>query len=279
MQSVVQDPTLVVSASHEGFGLFFGGDIKVLVVDSLEAAFDYCISHYVCFKNTYVELDILHAYSLTIDHDIARNFLCCIVYHMLLINRTIHLWPKSHELCNAMSVVFFLEYRTRQLLVEVEERFQWSEFALVHFMVLVLHELSIEVARVIEFREVKWLVHIIHLVNDIGNVSQLYDEWICLIPVIPHYRMCSWAHCSRNRVWCIWTYPEWQIDEKWIVYLAYRYIQLDADEILGIHGSSSNHIIPMLLNDCLAIKLCVSELHFHSFQSSLHEFAIRETYK
>ena len=124
MHSVIQDPTLVVSASHEGFGLFLRGDIKVLVVDLLETAFDYCISHYVCFKNTYVELDVLHAYSLTIDYHVPRYFLCCIMYHMLLINRTIHLWPKSHEFCDAMSVVFFLEYRTRQLLVEVEERFQ-----------------------------------------------------------------------------------------------------------------------------------------------------------
>ena len=121
---VVQDPSLVIRASHECLCLFLRYDIESLVVDTFEAAFDYCISHYVCFKNTYVELDILHAYSLTIDHDIARNFLCCIVYHMLLINRTIHLRSKSHELRDAMSVVLVLENGTRQLLVEIEERVQ-----------------------------------------------------------------------------------------------------------------------------------------------------------
>ena len=51
-------------------------------------------------------------------------------------------------------------------------------------------------------------------------------------------------------------------------------IQLDADQILGIHGCPSNHIISMLLDDCLAFIPRVSELHFHPLQSSLNEFAI-----
>ena len=63
-------------------------------------------------------------------------------------------------------------------------------------------------------------------------------------------------------------------DEEWLLHLAYRCIQFDADEIIGIHGCPSDHIIPMFLNDCLSFIPCVSELHFHPFQLYLHEFAI-----
>ena len=56
--------------------------------------------------------------------------------------------------------------------------------------------------------------------------------------------------------------------------LAHRCIQLDADQILGVHSCSGDHIISMLLNDCLAFIPRVSELHFHSFQSSLNQYAI-----
>ena len=37
-------------------------------------------------------------------------------------------------------------------------------------MLVILHEFSVEVARVIEFREVKRLVHVAHLVNDVALV-------------------------------------------------------------------------------------------------------------
>ena len=87
MHVVVQDSTLVVRASHECLGLFFRADIESLIVDTLEAAFDHCIFLLLCLKDTLVQLDVLHAHSLTIDHHIARNSLCCIVYHMLLINQ------------------------------------------------------------------------------------------------------------------------------------------------------------------------------------------------
>ena len=50
MHIVVQDPSLVVCASHEGLGLFLGGDIESLVVDAFEGAFDYCISLPLCLK-------------------------------------------------------------------------------------------------------------------------------------------------------------------------------------------------------------------------------------
>ena len=121
---VVQDPSLVVCTSHECLGLFLRGDIESLVVDAFEAAFDHCISLILCLKNTLVQFNVLHAHSLSIDHDIARNSLCCIVYHRILINKTVHLRSQSNELRDAVSVMLILEDGSRQLLVEVEERFQ-----------------------------------------------------------------------------------------------------------------------------------------------------------
>ena len=121
---VVQDPSLVVRARHECLGLLLRADIEGLVVDALEAAFDHRISLLLCLKNTLVQLDVLHAHPLSIDHHIARNSLCYIVYHMLIINQTVHLRSQSNELRDAMSVVLVLEDGSRQLLVEVEERFQ-----------------------------------------------------------------------------------------------------------------------------------------------------------
>ena len=43
---------------------------------------------------------------------------------MLLIDQAVHLRSQANELRNTMSVVFVLEDWTKQLLVEVEERFQ-----------------------------------------------------------------------------------------------------------------------------------------------------------
>ena len=121
---VVQDPTLVVCASHECLGLLFRADIESLVVDAFEAAFDHCISLLLCLKDALVQFDVLHAHPFSIDHYIARNSLCCIVYYMLLINQTVYLRSQTNKLCDAMSVVLILEDGTRQLLVEIEERFQ-----------------------------------------------------------------------------------------------------------------------------------------------------------
>ena len=109
MHVAVQDSSLVVCASHECLGLFLRADIEFLVVDTLEAALDHCIFFLLSLNNTLVQLDVLHAHSLSIDHHIARNSLCCIVYHMLLINQAVHLRSQSNELCDAMSVVFVLE--------------------------------------------------------------------------------------------------------------------------------------------------------------------------
>ena len=121
---VVQNPTLVVCARHGCFGLFLRGNVEGLLVDTLEGAFDQCILLLLCLKDTLVQIDVLHAHPLTIDYDVARYSLRCIVYHMLLTDQAIHLRSKSNELRDAMSVMLVLEYGTRQLLVEVEERFQ-----------------------------------------------------------------------------------------------------------------------------------------------------------
>ena len=121
---VVQDPTLVIRASHECLGLLLRGNIEGLIVDAFEAAFDYCIFLFLCLKDTLVQIDVLHAHPFSVDHNVARNSLCCIVHYMLLIDKTVHLRSQTNELCDTMSVVFILEDGSRQLLVEVEERFQ-----------------------------------------------------------------------------------------------------------------------------------------------------------
>ena len=142
-------------------------------------------------------------------------------------------------------------------------------------MLVVVHEFSIEVARVVQFREVERFVHVSHLVNDVALVAQLYDERICVLSQQLHIIECVLEHIVVKIVDDVFGHVEnGNSDEEWLHYLAHRCIQLDANQILGIHGSPSNHIISMLLNDCLAFIPRVSELHFHSFQSSLHEFAI-----
>ena len=124
MHVVVQDPSLVVRARHGCFGLFLRGNVEGLLVDTLEGAFDQCIFLLLCLKDTLVQIDVLHAHPLTIDYDVARYSLRCVVYHILLINQAVHLWSQSNELCDTMSVMLILEDGSRQLLVEVEERFQ-----------------------------------------------------------------------------------------------------------------------------------------------------------
>ena len=121
---VVQDPSLVIRASHGCLGLLLRADIEGLVVDALESAFDYCIFLLLGLKDTLVQFDVLHTHSFSINHDIARYSLCCVVHDVFLIDQAVHLRSQSNELRDAMSVVFILEDGTRQLLVEVEERFQ-----------------------------------------------------------------------------------------------------------------------------------------------------------
>ena len=116
---IFQDTSLVIRTRHEYLGLLLRCDIEGLIVDSLEAVFDYCILLLLCLKDTLVQIDVLQAHFLTIDYNIARNSLYRIVYYMLFIIEAVHLWSESHELGNAMSVLFILEYWSRQLLVEI----------------------------------------------------------------------------------------------------------------------------------------------------------------
>ena len=124
MYVVFQDPSLVVRASHKGLSLFLRSDTESLVLDALETALDHCISLLLGLKDALVQIDILHTHPLTIDHNIARNSLRCVMHYILLINQSVYLRSQSHELRDAMSVMLILEDGSRQLLVEVEERFQ-----------------------------------------------------------------------------------------------------------------------------------------------------------
>ena len=45
---VVQDPSLVIGASHKCLSLFLRADIEGLVVDALEGAFDHCVFLLLC---------------------------------------------------------------------------------------------------------------------------------------------------------------------------------------------------------------------------------------
>ena len=73
------------------------------------------------------------------------------MYYILLINQAIQLGYESHKLGNTMPVVFILQNRSRQLLVDVEERGLRREFVTVHFQIVIVHKLPIEIVRVIQF--------------------------------------------------------------------------------------------------------------------------------
>ena len=122
MHVIVQAPSLVVCASHECLGLLLRCDIESLVVDAFEAAFNYYISLLLCLQDTLVKLVVFLTHSLTINHHIERNSLCCIVHDMLLINEVAYLGSQIQELRDAMPVVFVFQNASRKLLVEVEER-------------------------------------------------------------------------------------------------------------------------------------------------------------
>ena len=142
-------------------------------------------------------------------------------------------------------------------------------------MLVVVHEFSIEVARVVQLREVKRLVHVAHLVNDVALVAQLYDERICVLSQQLHVIECRFEHIVVEIVDDVFGHIEnGKPDEERLLCLAHRCVQLDADQILGIHGCSGDHVVSMLLNDCLTFIPRVSELHLHPFQSSLHKFSI-----
>ena len=110
---VIQDPSLVIGASHEILGLLHLADSEPLMVVALETTIDHSILLTLCLKYTLVQIDALNTHSLTIDYHILWNTLCRIGHYVLLINQIIHLWSKSHELGDTMIVVFILENGSR----------------------------------------------------------------------------------------------------------------------------------------------------------------------
>ena len=111
--------------------------------------------------------------------------------------------------------------------------------------------------------------------NDVALVTQLYDERICVLSQQLHVIECRLEHIVVEIVDDVLEQVEnGKPDEEWLLHLAHRCIQFDIHQILGIHGSPSNHIISILLNDGLTFIPCCGELHFHSLQSSLHQFVI-----
>ena len=100
-------------------------------------------------------------------------------------------------------------------------------------MIVVVHELTIEVARVVQLREVKRLVHVAHLVNDVVLVAQLYDERIRVLSQQLHVIECRFEHIVVEIVDDVFGHVEnGKSDEEWLLHLAHRCIQLDADQIL-----------------------------------------------
>ena len=96
--------------------------------------------------------------------------------HILLINQAIYLESKSHKLSDAISIVLALEDRSWQLLVEVNKRSKRWECAHVHFLFVIVQELPVEVACVIEFKDIGRFVHLAHLVNAITLITQSYEK-------------------------------------------------------------------------------------------------------
>ena len=100
-------------------------------------------------------------------------------------------------------------------------------------------------------------------------IIQLYDERIHVLPQQLHVIECVLEHIAVEIVDNVLGHIQnGEPDEERLQHLAHWCIQFDADEILGIHGCPGDHIVPMLLNDCLAFIPCGGELHLHSFQSS-----------
>ena len=91
LYTVIIDSFLVVCVCHQCLGLFHCANCKLLVIDAFECAVNYSILLTICFKYTFAQINILHARSLTLNHDITRYTLGSIVYHIFLIDRAIHL--------------------------------------------------------------------------------------------------------------------------------------------------------------------------------------------
>ena len=110
--------------------------------------------------------------------------------------------------------------------------------------------------------------------NDVSLVAQQHNERVRVLSQQLHAIECRLDHIVVEIVDDVLGHVEnGEPDEEWLHHLAHRCVQLDTDQILGVHGSC-DHVMSMLLDDGLAFIPCVSELHFHSIQPSLHEFAM-----
>ena len=113
------------------------------------------------------------------------------------------------------------------------------------------------------------------VVDSLTIIVQLYDDRICVLSQYLHVIECVFEHIVVEFVYDVFGHAENSKSyEERFHYFPQRCIQLETDQILGIHGGSHGHNIFMLLDDSLAFIPCGGELHFHSFQFSLHEFAI-----
>ena len=75
--------------------------------------------------------------------------------------------------------------------------------------------------------------------DDVALVAQLYDELILTLSQQLHVNECRLEHIVVEVVDDVLGHIEnGKPDEEWLFYLAHRCIQLDADQILGIHDGS-----------------------------------------
>ena len=96
--------------------------------------------------------------------------------------------------------------------------------------------------------------------------TQLYDERVRVLSKQFHVIECFLEHIVVEIVYDVLGHVQnGKLDEERIHHLSHRCIQLDADQILGIHGCFCYHVISVLLNDGLAFIPCCGKLHFIRF--------------
>ena len=111
--------------------------------------------------------------------------------------------------------------------------------------------------------------------NVVSSNLQLHDERACVLSQQLYVIECDLEHIVVEILYVVFGHVEdGKSYEEWFHHFFHLIIPIDTIQILGIHGAFCGHIVPMLLNDSLTFIPCGGELQLHSFQSSLHEFAI-----
>ena len=118
---VITDPTFVVCAYHQCIRLLHHVNCECLVVDVFECAVNHRIVLTTCFQYTFVQFDILHTHSTTLNHHNMRYTLDSIMHHVFLMHQAIYLRSKSYEFSDTMIIVFILVNRSWQFLIEIKE--------------------------------------------------------------------------------------------------------------------------------------------------------------